>query len=66
VVGLAAGSYPAFILSAHRPAAVLKGSTFGVRTKSRFRAVLVVFQFAVSILLLIMQACTKFKLIIYE
>ena len=54
LVGLAAGSYPAFVLSAFRPAAVLKSSTFGGRSKSRFRSVLVVFQFAVSILLLIM------------
>ena len=54
LVGLTAGSYPAFILSSFKPVQVLKGGTFGARSKSRFRTVLVIFQFAVSILLLIM------------
>ncbi len=54
LVGLAAGSYPAFVLSSYKPTVVLKGALFGARSKSRFRSVLVVFQFAVSILLLIM------------
>ncbi len=54
LVGLAAGSYPAFVLSAFRPAAVLKGGAFGNASRSRFRSVLVVVQFAVSLLLLIM------------
>jgi putative ABC transport system permease protein len=54
LVGLIAGSYPAFVLSSIRPAEVLKGPASGRRSKSRFRTVLVVFQFAVSVLLLIM------------
>ncbi|UCC39338.1 MAG: ABC transporter permease [Candidatus Aminicenantes bacterium] len=53
VTGLASGFYPAVYLSAFRPATILRGElTRGIRG-ARMRKVLVVFQFAVSIALII-------------
>ncbi|TNE62499.1 MAG: FtsX-like permease family protein [Alphaproteobacteria bacterium] len=49
-VGLVSGSYPATYLSGFLPARVLKSNkSAGLDGASRFRAILVVFQFAVSI-----------------
>ena len=51
--GLVAGAYPAFYLSSFRPVQVLKGQPGGVKGKSFVRSLLVVFQFTLSIALII-------------
>ena len=53
VVGLMAGSYPAFFLSAFRPIEVLKGRLKLGNKSGGLRSLLVVFQFATSIILII-------------
>jgi putative ABC transport system permease protein len=52
-VGLLAGLYPAFFLASFDPVAVLKTETPGSLKKSKMRSVLVVFQFTVSIVLIV-------------
>ena len=53
LVGSAAGIYPAFYLSSHKPIQALKSDMIAKERKSFLRSGLVVFQFAVSIVLLI-------------
>ncbi|MEZ4988838.1 MAG: ABC transporter permease [Saprospiraceae bacterium] len=53
VVGLLAGSYPAFFLSAFDTIKILKGQMGGKRKGAGFRSVLVVFQFVTSASLII-------------
>lgn len=52
-VGLFAGSYPALALSSHRPVDVLKGKMKSGSKGRRLRHVLVVGQFAISLVLII-------------
>jgi putative ABC transport system permease protein len=54
-VGLVAGSYPGFYLSSFRPVQILKGKFHSSGNNLRFRNVLVIFQFAITIALI---ACT--------
>ncbi len=53
IVGVLAGIYPAFYLSAFKPADVLKGSVSRGSKSSTMRSVMVVFQFTTSIILII-------------
>lgn len=53
LIGIVAGSYPAFYLSRLAPAAVLKGELKAGAQRSRLRQSLVVAQFALSILMIV-------------
>ena len=53
VVGCIAGSYPAFYLSSFQPIQVLKGKVAKGFRNSWLRSSLVVFQFSISIMLII-------------
>ena len=52
-VGFAAGIYPSFVLSSMRPVRILKGSKGSASHGAAFRSVLVLAQFAVSIVLIV-------------
>ncbi len=64
IIGLFAGSYPAFVLSNFRPVSILKGSIHGINNRQGLRKVLVGIQLVLSIFLisstLIMQNQLRF------
>lgn len=53
IVAMASGSYPAFVLSSFNPVEVLKGTMSPGSMSKKLRAILVVFQFTVSIIIII-------------
>jgi putative ABC transport system permease protein len=53
IVGVISGSYPAFFLSSFKPIAALKGNKSMSKGGSRLRNILVIFQFTISIFLII-------------
>ena len=53
LVGVISGSYPAFFLSSFKPISTLRGKASSSKGSSMLRNVLVIFQFAISIFLII-------------
>lgn len=62
LVGIVAGSYPAFVLSRFKPISVLKGKLQSGSRASRLRSTLVVFQFASSVILIVGTIIVKQQL----
>jgi len=53
IIGIASGFYPAFVLASFNPAEVLKGTMNPGSMSKRLRGLLVIFQFTVSIVIII-------------
>jgi putative ABC transport system permease protein len=52
-LGLLSGAYPAFYLSSFKPISILKGNTHGIPRSGTSRKLLVIFQFTISIGLIV-------------
>ncbi|HET9053614.1 MAG TPA: ABC transporter permease, partial [Cyclobacteriaceae bacterium] len=53
IIGVIAGSYPAFYLSKLKPIATLKGQSVFIKSRFNLRSTLVVFQFMITIVLIV-------------
>ena len=62
VTGVLAGAYPAFYLTRFRPINVLKGDSTRGKSGARFRQILVVLQYTLSIALVVSTLVVSFQI----
>ena len=53
VTGIISGTYPAFVLSSFQPIRILRGARYSAGANALFRKILVIFQFSLSVFLII-------------
>jgi putative ABC transport system permease protein len=62
IIGISSGFYPAFVLASYNPAEVLKGTMSPGSMSKRLRRLLVIFQFTVSIVIIIGSIIVYYQL----